>query len=88
VEHGRTVLAVFHDLELAARYADRLLVLHEGRLVASGPPATVLTPARLADVFGMRARTERRPDGALRIEYVRPVSPAATPNDAESTRPV
>jgi iron complex transport system ATP-binding protein len=81
VDAGRTVLAVFHDLELAARYADRLLVLHQGRLVAIGPPASVLTPACLAEVFGMRARTERRNDGTLRIEYLWPVSP----RDAAST---
>ena len=74
VEGGRTVLAVFHDLELAARYADRLLVLQEGALVSHGRPASVLTPACMAEVFGMEARTERRDDGTLRIEYVGPVS--------------
>lgn len=77
VEGGRTVLAVFHDLELAARYADRLLVLQDGRLVARGKPAAVLTPERIAEVFGMRARTERGDDGTLRIEYRAPV-PAAS----------
>jgi len=75
IDAGRTVLAVFHDLELAARYADRLLVLHRGRLVADGPPAAVLTPACLADVFGMRARIDRTDDDTLRIEYLSPVSP-------------
>ena len=85
VEGGRTVLAVFHDLELAARYADRLLVLQGGRLVARGDPAAVLTPARIAEVFGMQARTERRADGTFRIEYLAPVSPtsrASTPGSA------
>lgn len=74
VRRGRTVLAVFHDLELAARYADRLLVLEEGRLVARGAPGDVLTPSCIATVFGMRARTHRRADGTLRIEYLGPIS--------------
>ncbi len=76
VQRGQTVLAVFHDLELAARYADRLLVLQEGRLVADGQPAEVLTSACIADVFGMQARIHRRPDGTLRVEYLAPVSGA------------
>jgi iron complex transport system ATP-binding protein len=82
VQEGRTALAVFHDLELAARYADRLLVLKRGELVANGPPGSVLTPECLARVFGMRARIERRDDGTLRIEYQRPVSPEAVTQDA------
>ncbi len=66
---GRTVLAVGHDLELAARYADRLLLLDDGTLRAAGPPEAVLTPARIAEVFGVRADLSRRPDGTLRIDY-------------------
>ena len=69
VEHGRTVLAVFHDLELAARYADALLVLNEGRLVAEGPPADVLTSNLIASVFRMNATVHTGPDGTLRIDY-------------------
>ena len=70
VGDGRTVLGVFHDLELAARYADRLLVLSEGRLTAAGPPADVLTPALLARVFRMEARVHREAGGPLRISYL------------------
>jgi iron complex transport system ATP-binding protein len=84
IEAGRTVLAVFHDLELAARYADRLLVLRQGQLVADGAPASVLTPECLAEVFGMRARIDHRDDGTLRIEYLRPVAPGASPPTQES----
>lgn len=69
---GRTVLAVVHDLELAARYADRLLLLDEGRLRAEGPPASVLTPEQIADVFGMRAEVDHSPGGPLRIQYLGP----------------
>ena len=69
---GRTVVAAFHDLAFAARYADRLLVLHEGRLAAYGPPAEVLTPALLRRVFRMEAEVEAAPEG-LTIRYLAPV---------------
>ncbi|MFB6247521.1 MAG: ABC transporter ATP-binding protein [Salinibacter sp.] len=73
VAEGRTVVTVFHDLELAARHAERLLVLKEGRLVEDGPPDEVLTPECIADVFGMKARIERPSGRPLRIEYLAPV---------------
>lgn len=55
-ERGRTVVMVLHDLNLAARYADRLVAVHEGQIVAAGPPAEVLTEATMRDVFGLDAR--------------------------------
>lgn len=51
---GRAVVASVHDLGLAARYCSRVLVLHEGRLVAEGPPAGVLSDELLAGVFGLK----------------------------------
>ncbi|HMM75267.1 MAG TPA: ABC transporter ATP-binding protein [Gammaproteobacteria bacterium] len=51
---GAAVLIVLHDLPLAARYCDELLVLADGRGVAQGPPAAVLDDALLAAVFGVR----------------------------------
>jgi len=56
VRAGRSVLAVVHDLSLAARYADRLIWMQHGRIVADGTPAETLTPERLRDVFGVEAR--------------------------------
>ncbi len=76
VDEGRTVLTVFHDLELAARHAERLLILQEGRLVDRGPPASVLTPECIAEVFGMRARVEERDGRGVRIEYLGAASEA------------
>lgn len=55
VEAGKTIVTVFHDLELAARHASDLLVLHEGALAAYGRPETVLDPELLRDVFRMNA---------------------------------
>ena len=77
-EAGRTVIAVGHDLELAARYADRVLLVAGGELRAEGAPASVLTPERIASVFGMRVALDRHPDGTLRIDYLGPVSSAET----------
>lgn len=54
-EEGAAVLAVTHDLALAARFADRVVVMAAGRIVADAPPAQSLAPARLAEVFGVEA---------------------------------
>ena len=68
-EAGRTVVAAVHDLELAARFADRLWVLDRGRLVADGPPADVLHPALLRDVFRVEAEVESGA-GGVRVRYL------------------
>ncbi|MNK94223.1 Hemin import ATP-binding protein HmuV [compost metagenome] len=52
---GLAVLVVLHDVNLAARWCDRLLLLADGRTVALGAPADVLSPAHLATVYGMDA---------------------------------
>ncbi|MDO4254490.1 MAG: ABC transporter ATP-binding protein [Kocuria sp.] len=54
-ERGRTVVMVLHDLLLATRYSDHLVVLHEGRIAASGHPSDVISEELLADVFGLHA---------------------------------
>ncbi|MFD7653203.1 ABC transporter ATP-binding protein [Actinosynnema sp. NPDC059797] len=58
---GVTVLAVLHDLNLAAAHCDRLHVLDRGRVVRSGTPAEVLTPELLAEVFRVRAHVVEHP---------------------------
>jgi iron complex transport system ATP-binding protein len=50
---GQTVVASLHDLSLAARFADRVIVMDEGQVRADGPPAQALGPAILRDVFGL-----------------------------------
>ncbi|OCX61276.1 hypothetical protein BFP70_01475 [Thioclava sp. SK-1] len=73
---GRVVIAVLHDLTQAARWADRIIVLSNGQIAADGPPATVLTPALLAQVYGVRARVERDSAGHLLVCVDGPVTPA------------
>ncbi len=51
-ENGLTVVAVLHDLNLAAQYCHRLLVLYQGRIVAEGTPAEIMDPALIGRVYG------------------------------------
>lgn len=68
---GTTNLLVLHDLNLAAWCCDRLYVLRDGRVAASGTPVEVLTEELIADVYGVRARVAVHPDtGAPTIVYL------------------
>jgi iron complex transport system ATP-binding protein len=53
---GRAVLVVLHDLPLATRYCDRLILISRGKVVADGTEEAVLTPARLAEVYEIEAQ--------------------------------
>ena len=57
------VLISIHDLNQALRFADRVLVLARGRLVACGAPSEIVTAAMLAEVYGVEARVETLPGG-------------------------
>ncbi len=63
VGQGGGALAILHDVNLAARYADRVIVLANGRLVATGTPAEALSPAVLSPVFEMPFRQVADPNG-------------------------
>ena len=60
-ERGIGVIAAIHDLGLAARFCDRLTLLHEGRILADDTPAAVLTPRNLEAVFEVQARVYADP---------------------------
>lgn len=62
---GRTVLATFHDLTIAARYCDRVAIMEQGRIVVQGPPSDVLSRAQLRDSY--RVAAELR-EGALFVD--------------------
>ncbi|MDF0751521.1 ABC transporter ATP-binding protein [Marinobacter sp. 71-i] len=60
-QKGRTLLVVLHDLNLAAAYADRLVMMKAGRILHDGPPETVFTAANLKQVFDLDAQVIREP---------------------------
>jgi iron complex transport system ATP-binding protein len=69
---GVAVLVVLHDLNLAAQYADRLILMKNGALAADGTPGDVLTAARLGPVFGVRATVMPHPLTAGPAVFVEP----------------
>lgn len=60
---GGGVVVVMHDLNLTAMFADRVVMLRKGRVVASGTPGAVLTSANLSEVYGCRLRVNEIPAG-------------------------
>lgn len=55
-EHGRTVVLVLHDFNLAARHADQLVFLRAGSFVAEGEPTELMSEGLIEDVFGISCR--------------------------------
>ncbi|MGO2369230.1 ABC transporter ATP-binding protein [Serratia grimesii] len=66
---GISVVVSLHDLNLAANYCDRLMLLKEGRLHAFGPPQQVLTPETIRDVYAVNARVASVSDYAAPLIY-------------------
>jgi iron complex transport system ATP-binding protein len=62
---GTAVLAIIHDLTLAMRFADRVVVMADGRIVANDDPTLALTPERIAEIFGVAVNRVETPDGPL-----------------------
>jgi iron complex transport system ATP-binding protein len=60
---GRLVIVALHDLSLATQFADRLVALRDGRIVADGAPADIVTPDLLRRLFDVEARVERDGNG-------------------------
>lgn len=83
-EQGTTIVMVLHDLSLAARFSDRLVVLHEGRILADGTPWQVLTPSVLARAFGLAADVIADP--ATGSPLVIPLEPSAEHLASSATR--
>lgn len=83
---GLAVILVVHDLALAAAVADRVVVMSDGRSVATGDPHDVLAPERIAAVWKIDAALETHPDGrtSLRVAWLGETAPLDA--DAESIR--
>ncbi len=73
VDEGLTAIAAIHDLNMAARYCDRLVLLFEGQVLADGTPEEVLSPETLESAFGVEAAVYRDPiTGSLAISLIGP----------------
>ncbi|MEM6415303.1 MAG: ABC transporter ATP-binding protein [Pseudomonadota bacterium] len=68
VKKGGGALVVLHDVNLAARYATRLIWMNKGQIIADGPPSETLTAERLSEVYGVRATVD-----GTKVEMDRPV---------------
>ena len=64
-DHGLTVISAMHDLTLAGLYSDRLVLLNEGLVAASGPAVSVLRAETLAEFYGVRVTVHHEPDGTV-----------------------
>ncbi|MEU8259392.1 ABC transporter ATP-binding protein [Micromonospora sp. NPDC048999] len=78
-EHGLTVLATMHDLSIAGEYADRLVLLADGRVAAAGPPHEVLTEDLLATHYRAHVRIVQGDHGPLVLPVRWKGGAAATP---------
>ncbi|MFJ2105981.1 ABC transporter ATP-binding protein [Streptomyces microflavus] len=63
-ERGVTMVAVLHDLNLACRYADHMIAMKDGRILAEGRPADIVTEELVGEVFGMRCSVIEDPASA------------------------
>lgn len=72
IEQGRTVVAVLHDLNQACRYADHVIALAEGELIAQGAPQTIIDSALVERVFGLKS--EVVPDPVTGTPMIVPLS--------------
>jgi iron complex transport system ATP-binding protein len=76
---GVGVLAILHDLNLAAQYADHVVMLRRGAVHGQGPPGDVLTPAAIADVFGCPVRVLTHPTQSCPLIVADAAARAPTP---------
>ena len=66
-DHGLITVIVLHDVNLALRHADHVLLMREGTLLDEGPPSEAITPASLAELYGVRARIEPCSQGVPQV---------------------
>lgn len=85
---GMTVLVVLHDLVLAGRFSDRVIAMRDGRVAFDGPPASVLEPSGLQEVFGIAMMVISDPETGLPIPLPRaeprPCPVRSSPSDEQS----
>ncbi|CAL9576162.1 ABC transporter ATP-binding protein [Streptomyces sp. enrichment culture] len=85
-EHGRTLVAVLHDLNHAARYATHLIALRDGKVVAEGAPGDIVTAELVEEVFGLRCQIIDDPETGTPL--IVPAARRSRAAAARSTEPV
>ena len=93
VERGLSIVMVLHDLNQAARFASRMIVLKDGAVHTDGPPTAVMTPAMLANVFAMEARIVTDPETGtpfmMPVRHVpKAIATAGSQAEERGSRPV
>ena len=66
-ENGKAAVIAIHDINIASRFSDRIMLLHEGEIISNGKPSDVLTPENIELVFEVTSRRVIGEDGILRI---------------------
>lgn len=66
-ENGKAAVIAIHDINIASRFSDRIILLHEGEIISNGKPSDVLTPENIELVFEVTSRQVMDEDGILRI---------------------
>jgi len=83
--NGTAVVAVLHDLNLAMRFADRIILLHHGRLAIDGGPRETVTPEIVERIFGVEATIQYTDNG---IPFLLPQTMRPLEHDPEKWVPV
>ena len=84
VDDGLTAVAAFHDLSMAARYCDELVVLSNGKVVSTGPPESVLTPQLIETVFKVKAAIYRDPaTQSIAVSLIGPANGSISSDEIE-----
>ena len=75
VKEGISAIMAIHDLNLASKYTDRVLIMKEGRIFGAGSPSNVLTPENIRSVYGVEAEVISRADSNGGRPYIVPIRP-------------
>ncbi|MBB3267180.1 iron complex transport system ATP-binding protein [Azospirillum sp. OGB3] len=68
-EFGKTIVLVLHDINFASCYSDRIVAMRDGRVVHQGPPAVIITPDVIRDVYGVEAQVMENAGQRIALYY-------------------
>lgn len=68
--HNRTIIIVLHEINYAAAYADRIIALKEGRVIASGPPEQIVETSVLKDIYGIEIAVEQVKNHLVALHHI------------------